>query len=242
MHRTVAASLALVALAAGHAPGAVQVFTESSAFLAATGATNATGPLPDLGTLTGPTTVGSITFDLAPGGDNIAIGALDIPTVVGGDWYPETPGHDIALGYENLLVTTAAPVYSLGFDMVEPDTTMPAWGGSPVDSNFLITLLSAGVQVGQVTVNLADDVPGFIGLWSSVPFDTVAIVDVTVNQFADDDEYFQEFYTGETPGPATCPADLTTGAIPGQPGYGVPDGFLNNDDFFYYLTLFAAGC
>jgi hypothetical protein len=41
--------------------------------------------------------------------------------------------------------------------------------------------------------------------------------------------------------PATCPPDLTTGSIPGQPGYGVPDGVLNNDDFFYYLNQFAAG-
>jgi hypothetical protein len=39
----------------------------------------------------------------------------------------------------------------------------------------------------------------------------------------------------------SCPADLTTGAIPGQPGYGQPDGVLNNDDFFYYLAQFAAG-
>ena len=37
-------------------------------------------------------------------------------------------------------------------------------------------------------------------------------------------------------------ADLTTGAVPGQPGYGVPNGILNADDFFYYLALFAAGC
>ncbi|MEZ6235889.1 MAG: GC-type dockerin domain-anchored protein [Phycisphaerales bacterium] len=42
-------------------------------------------------------------------------------------------------------------------------------------------------------------------------------------------------------GPApTCEPDLTTGAIAGQPGYGVPNGMLNNDDFFYYLALFAA--
>jgi len=39
----------------------------------------------------------------------------------------------------------------------------------------------------------------------------------------------------------SCRADLTTGAIPGQPGYGVPNGILNNDDFFYYLSQFAAG-
>ncbi|MCA9287052.1 MAG: hypothetical protein KDA05_00620, partial [Phycisphaerales bacterium] len=27
----------------------------------------------------------------------------------------------------------------------------------------------------------------------------------------------------------------------GQPGYGVPDGLLNSNDFFYYLNEFAAG-
>jgi hypothetical protein len=40
---------------------------------------------------------------------------------------------------------------------------------------------------------------------------------------------------------ASCGPDLTTGAIIGQPGYGVPNGVLNNDDFFYYLAQFAAG-
>jgi hypothetical protein len=42
-------------------------------------------------------------------------------------------------------------------------------------------------------------------------------------------------------GGPTCAPDLTTGAIAGQPGYGVPNGVLNNDDFFYYLSQFAAG-
>jgi len=40
---------------------------------------------------------------------------------------------------------------------------------------------------------------------------------------------------------SSCKPDLTAGAVPGQPGYGVPDGVLNNDDFFYYLAQFAAG-
>ena len=39
----------------------------------------------------------------------------------------------------------------------------------------------------------------------------------------------------------TCRPDLTTGAIPGSPGYGVCNGVLNNDDFFYFLAQFAAG-
>ncbi|MEZ6235210.1 MAG: GC-type dockerin domain-anchored protein [Phycisphaerales bacterium] len=47
--------------------------------------------------------------------------------------------------------------------------------------------------------------------------------------------------TGRLPVQGGCPADLTTGAIPGVPGYGVPNGVLNNDDFFYYLAQFAAG-
>ena len=41
--------------------------------------------------------------------------------------------------------------------------------------------------------------------------------------------------------PSTCPADLTTGAIGGQPGFGFPNGSVTNDDFFFYLALFAAG-
>lgn len=38
-----------------------------------------------------------------------------------------------------------------------------------------------------------------------------------------------------------CKADLTTGAIPGEPEYGVPDCTLDNSDFLYYLAQFAAG-
>ena len=41
--------------------------------------------------------------------------------------------------------------------------------------------------------------------------------------------------------PPSCRADLTAGSIAGQPGYGVPNGVLNNEDFFYYLSQFAAG-
>ena len=37
-----------------------------------------------------------------------------------------------------------------------------------------------------------------------------------------------------------CRPDLTTLAQPGTPGYGAPNGVLNNDDFFYYLAQFAA--
>ena len=39
----------------------------------------------------------------------------------------------------------------------------------------------------------------------------------------------------------TCEPDITTTAIPGSPGYLTPNGVLNNDDFFAFLTEFAGG-
>jgi len=56
-----------------------------------------------------------------------------------------------------------------------------------------------------------------------------------------DQAYQALMYVGAVQNPVACRPDLTTGAIPGQPGYGVPNGILNNDDFFYYLSQFAAG-
>ncbi|MEZ6233775.1 MAG: GC-type dockerin domain-anchored protein [Phycisphaerales bacterium] len=38
---------------------------------------------------------------------------------------------------------------------------------------------------------------------------------------------------------SSCAPDLTTGAVAGAPGFGVPNGVLNNDDFFYYLFIFS---
>jgi hypothetical protein len=113
----------------------LQVFETKATFLAATGAADATGPLPDLGDVAtavnpaGSATVGSITFSLAPGGESLSIGASG--TGAAPDWYPQTPGHDIALGFENLRVETAEPVFALGFEIVEPDATMPPWAGRP---------------------------------------------------------------------------------------------------------------
>ena len=47
-------------------------------------------------------------------------------------------------------------------------------------------------------------------------------------------------FAAGTGGP-TCEPDITTGAIPGQPGYLTPNGILNNDDFFAFLIEFSAG-
>ncbi len=195
-------------------------FEDKAAFLAATGGVNATGPLPNLGGVAnslnpaGNATVGSITFSLAPGGDNFSIGSAPDP-----DIYPQTPGNDIALGYENLEVQTAGPVYALGFEMVEPsEATMPPGAGSAVPSTYQITLFNGGAQVGQLSFTLPrPDVVSFVGIQSDTAFDRAWIIDVTDSQFIDDDEFFGEFYTGAAAAPsATLLQRAGTGtAVPG---------------------------
>lgn len=173
------------------AHGAVRTFDDKTAFLTATGASSASGSLPDVGTVAGGITVGTITFSLAPGGNTLSIGASG--TGAAPDWYPALPGNDIALGFEHLQVQTAAPVFAFGFDFVEPDSTMPPYGGTPVDSTYEVVLYAGTTEVGRFSFNALDDAVGFVGVWSDTAFDRVTIIDTTGD---DDDEYFGEFYTG----------------------------------------------
>ena len=53
----------------------------------------------------------------------------------------------------------------------------------------------------------------------------------------DSDVYTFTVYPNE----GFCPADLTTTAIPTQPGYGIPDQMLTSDDFFYFIIGFSEG-
>jgi hypothetical protein len=197
-------ALVLGALAvSGLAPSAtamqLKTYTDGATFRAETGAAGATGPLPDLGLVVS-ATVGSVTFSVAPGGDNLAIGASG--TLAEPDWSDLLPGNDIALGYENLQVDFAAPMYSLGFDFAQPDVTMPIWGGTPVDSTFEISLYDGATLVGQTQfAAIPADVATFLGVWSKAAFTSATIVDVTVSPFVDDDEFFGEFYTGDVPAP-----------------------------------------
>ena len=182
------------------------VYNNQIAFLTDTAALNATGPLPSLGSVNGGATVGSVSFSLAPGGDTLDIGG---PV----DWYPGLPGNDIALGFENLKVSFATPVTAMGFRFVEPNATMPPYGGSPGDSTFLVTLFNGTVEVGSFQFNAPDDQLAFVGVSSATPFTSATIVDTTGN---DDDEYFGEFYTSSGGGAAfvvTNTADSGPGSL-----------------------------
>src|SRR5687767_3340615 len=104
-------------------------YHDKVSFLADTAAANASGALPNFGMIVRDSqesfTLGALTFSLAPGGDYIASGAAGTPAAP--DWYPETPGADLAMGWEHMQVTSLSPMHSFGLDIVEPNETMPAW-------------------------------------------------------------------------------------------------------------------
>jgi hypothetical protein len=191
--------LFILIVAPRHTQAALQTFDDKTAFVTATGASSASGPLPDLGQVGDSVMVGTVTFSLAPGGDTLAIGASGTPAEP--DWYPLTAGNDIALGFENLQVQTATPVFALGFDFVEPDSTMPDFGGTPVDSTFEVVLFAEDTEVDRFTFNAPDDELAFVGVWSDTPFDRVTIIDLTGDH---DDEFFGEFYSAAIPPPCAA--------------------------------------
>jgi hypothetical protein len=172
------------------------VYSDKTNFLNDTGAASATGPLPDIGGVATPVSVGSVTFTTLSGGFH-----LGSPP---NDWSTLIPGPDIAISdVESFRADLTAPVFSLGFDFHEPTSPGGFSDGcfAPCfDSTFSVTLLSGGVDIPGATFlyNAPDAVLAFVGVWTNFSFDGVRIIDVT-NTI--DDEYWGEFYTGNTPVP-----------------------------------------
>lgn len=175
------------------------VYDNKTPFLAATSATSATGPLPNLGVVwSGTTTIGSVTFS-GVGGWTFYVG------LAGSDWTTLLPGNEIAINStENLDVGFANPVYSAGFEFTEPlwDANSPYVGTTPNDSPFIVTLKLGTASIGSFGFNAPDNVASFVGVWSDTAFDRMEIREVTP---AVDDEYFGEFYTGSVAMPVPEP-------------------------------------
>ncbi|MEZ6234771.1 MAG: GC-type dockerin domain-anchored protein [Phycisphaerales bacterium] len=147
-----------------------------------------------------------------------------------------SPGVDAG---NNSLVPGAAATDLLGNPRFADDPIMPdtGAGSTPIVDIGAYEFQPPGPGFCQadLTTNAIPGLPGY-----GVP-----------NGIANNDDffYFLTLFTtklgcGVGPGFTRCPSppDLTTNAIPGTPGYGILDGFISNDDFFYYLTLFATGC
>jgi hypothetical protein len=181
----------------------ITTFSDKTTFLAGTGATSATGALPNLGLISGGAsasqTVGSVTFTITAPSTELYVGTLGLPFST---WTTLLPGNQIAIsGVKNLNGTLAGPVYAYGFDFVAPLLDSPP--GKPsgyycpcVDTTFTETLKNSGATVGSFTFDAAPhDVAAFVGVQSSSAFDRVEI-----SQIGDGtgNKYFGQVYTATT--------------------------------------------
>ncbi len=198
-------------------PGLV-TYTGKASFLAATGATSATGMLPELGTIPGGRdarqTVGSVTFSISAPSHWMDIGAASFPEQ---DFTLRLPGPDLGIsGSENLNVDLASPVVALGFDFVEPRFD-PHVNAPFVDSTFGVTLKSGGAIVGSFFFNAPNDTAAFVGVWSALSFDRVEIREVVGDI---ENEFWGQFYTTPALRSDIAPTSLTWNAAQGGVDFG----------------------
>ena len=185
----------------GSAQAAIlNTYVDKALFQSETGATSATGTLPDLGEIGANFVVlGDITLYEAAGSTKIFVGALG--TANAPDWTDRTTGNDIALsGNEDFDVSLATPATSFGFDVVEPDGSFGP-GGFSDNSVFEISLFSGGAfgtLIGSDQFTLwgsvfNNDLVEFIGVTADSAFDFIKVREVVSNGNTND--YFGEFYT-----------------------------------------------
>lgn len=178
-------SAALV-LAASPTRAATLVYTDKASFLAATSATAASGPLPAGGPYTS-LTLGTITYQSATGQ------AFSIA-----DYSARLVGNELSIdGLESINIVTAAPVYSLGFDFVEPNLD-PNVNAAFIDSTFTVTLLNGTTFVDSYSFNAPNDTTAFEGVSSTIPFNSVQIRETTGSS---ENEFFGQIYTSVAPAP-----------------------------------------
>ncbi|MGH2733897.1 MAG: hypothetical protein ACRDJG_13355 [Actinomycetota bacterium] len=172
------------------------VYRDKKAFLDATGAISATGPLPNLGRVTTPISLGAATFSLGPNAKGLHVGTEDSSNIPNKDWTARLTGADIAIdAREDLNVAFGAPVRAVGSDFVEPQNDFN--GNRPfVDSTFQVTLLRESTVVHEFSFNAPNDTATFAGATTGMAFDRVEIRE-TVGDI--ENEYFGQFYISAGP-------------------------------------------
>ncbi len=196
-HALLSAAVALLPVAAD---AALVTYGSLSAFQADSGATDATGNYANLGQLpgggAGTFTAGAVTFTTGPSTNQLWSGTSGLTI---SDWTALLAGNDIAIGGpENLNAKFAAPVFAMGFYIVEP--TSINVNATFRESSFTVSLLDGATEVGSFGFAPADDVAVFVGVWSDVAFDQVQIREVIPAGMNPLDysgnEFFGHFYAG----------------------------------------------
>jgi parallel beta-helix repeat protein len=170
--------------------------SEDKAFLLAqTGAMDQTGPLPELGLLEGPVTVGEVTLE----GAGVFVGDAS----VAGDGTPLLSGSVIALTDPQSVLSVAFPdpVFTAGFDFADSEAGTAAAAGVSA-TTFLLTLEREGVSVRQLAFSAPSEAAAFVNVVSEVGFDKMVLS--TLADFRRDDVAFGvkmlgNMYAGRTP-------------------------------------------
>jgi hypothetical protein len=163
-------------------------YSDRSDFLTASGATNATGPLPsrapfaDQTIILGNVTVTQVSSDHAGVISNLT---------------PRLPGNVLSVNYEDLDFLLPSPVFSFGFDFVEPEFD-PFVNAPFIDSTFSVTLKDGASVIGSFTFNAPNDTVAFVGVLSDTPFDRVEVRELVGSH---DNEFFGKMYAGGLPPP-----------------------------------------
>lgn len=162
-------------------------------------------PFPNLGISELAWTHDGMTFTLGAGATAIIFG-------LGGneDWTERTAGHDMAIsGFESFNLALDAPVFSLGFEFVEPQLD-PNVNGPFMESTFQVRVYSGGSHLGTVHFERPNDSLQFVGLHSDTAFDRIEVQEVVGGL---ENDFFGQFWTGQR-ALGDCPADLNgDGAI-----------------------------
>jgi hypothetical protein len=171
----------LAAFSAVSAQAGLATYNNKALFLADTGASLASAAYPDAGQ--GPYTTyssGAVTFSSSN-------------TFYFGAYTSRLVGGVISIdSFEHLSVQWSTPVYSFGFDFVEPEFD-PLVNAPFVDSTFSVTLRNVGLNVGTFQFNTPSDTAAFVGAWSTVAFDRVDIVETAGGI---ENEFYGQFYSG----------------------------------------------
>jgi hypothetical protein len=218
----------------------LETFTDRAAFLAATGATSATGPLPLLGYVAS-AHVGSLTISNLSGNPDpsVALGFGESRW----DLSPLLPGVDLSVGgFEDLNIALDNLTFSFGFDFAEHMTVPSEEGGLCgvgfcLDSVFTVSLFRGIAPIGSFEFNAPNDVASFVGVRSAAAFDRVEIREARAPGGGEND-YFGQFYTGPNQ-PPPCILDVTPGYAPNTLTLGFALGTMSPQQWNVWLVSHA---
>lgn len=180
----------------------IALFDNRNQFANITGATTASGPLPDVASVLNSYQSGSVIF-YDVNGYGFWLGGIS--NLLPPDWSQLLAGNQLAINsLENLNVIFDSPVYSAGFDFVEPaaNSSNHPYANDAfypfVDSTFTVTLKNATDLIARFDFNRPEEIASFVGVWSNQAFDRLEIRE-TIGGIEDD--YFGNFYSGLQPMP-----------------------------------------